>query len=45
MMKNIRAEEETKIKSIRNIFRLEKEIKGIEYRIIIHIKYLFEEYY
>ena len=45
MMKNIRPEEETKIKSIRNIFRLEKEIKGIEDRIIIHIKDLFEEYY
>ena len=44
MMKNIRPEEETKIKSLRNIFRLEKEIKGIEDRIIIHIKDLFEEY-
>ena len=44
MMKNIRPEEETKIKSIRNIFRLEKEIKGIEDRIIVHIKDLFEEY-
>ena len=33
------------IKNIRNVFRLEKENKGIKDKIPIDIKNLFEEYY
>ena len=45
MMKNLRPEEENIIKNIRNLFRLEKETKGIKDKILRDIKYLFEEYY
>ena len=41
-MKNLRLEEENVIKDIRNLFRLEKETKGIENRIFRDIKNLFE---
>ena len=41
MMKNLRPEEENIIKDIINFFRLEKESKGIENRILIHIKKSF----
>ena len=43
-MKNLRPEEENIIKNIRNLFRLEKETKGIKDKILID-KNLFEEYY
>ena len=44
-MKNLRPEEKHIIKNIRNIFRLEKETKGIKDKILMDIKDLFEEYY
>ena len=44
-MKNLRPEEENIIKKIRNLFRLEKETKGIKDKILKDIKNLFEEYY
>ena len=45
MMKNLRPEEENIIKNIRNLFRPEKETKGIEDEILRDIKNLFEEYH
>ena len=44
-MKNLSPGEENIIKDIRNLFRLEKETRGIKDKILIHIKNLFEEYY
>ena len=42
-MKNLRPEEENIIKNIRNLFRLEKETKGIKDKILIDITNLFED--
>ena len=42
MMENPRPEEEKIIKDIRNLFRIEKEIKAIKYRILRDIKNIFE---
>ena len=44
-MKNLRPEEENIIRNIKNLFRLEKETKGIKDKILKDIKNLFEEYY
>ena len=44
-MKNLRPEEKYIIKNIRNLFRLEKETKGIKDKILIDIKDFFEDYY
>ena len=44
-MKNLRPEEENIIKNIRNLFRVEKESKGIKGRILRYIKNIFEDYY
>ena len=44
-MKNLRPEEENIIKNTRNLFRLEKETKGIKDKILRDIKNLFGEYY
>ena len=44
-MKNLRPEKENIIKNIRNLFRLEKETKGIKDEILMDNKNLFEEYY
>ena len=44
-MKNLRPEEKYIIKNIRNLFRLEKEIKEIKDKIFIDIKDFFEDYY
>ena len=44
-MKNLRPEEENITKNIRNLFRLEKETKGIKHKILRDIKNLFEKYY
>ena len=41
-MKNLRPEDENIIKDIRNLFRLEKEIKAIKDRILRDIKNLLE---
>ena len=41
-MKNLRPEEENIIKNIRNLFRLEKETKAINDRILRDIKNHFE---
>ena len=45
MIKYPRPEEETVIKNIRNLFKLEKEIKGITDEILRDIKDLFDECY
>ena len=39
-MKNLRPEEEIIIKNVRNLFRLEKETKGIKDKILRNIKNL-----
>ena len=39
-MKNLRPEEENIIKNVRNLFRLEKETKGIKDKILRNIKNL-----
>ena len=44
-MKNLRPEEENIIKNIGNLFRLEKETKGIKDKILTDLKNLFEEYH
>ena len=44
-MKNLSPEEENIIKNTRNLFRLEKETKGIKYRILRDIKNIFKGYY
>ena len=41
MMRNLRREEENIIKNIRNLFRLEKEIKGIKDEILDEILIIF----
>ena len=41
-MESLSLEEESKIKDIRNLFRLEKEIKAIKHRMLRDIKNLFE---
>ena len=41
-MKTLRPEEANIIKNIRNLFRLEKETKGIKDRILRDIKNLFQ---
>ena len=41
-MENLRPEEENIIKDIRNLFRLQKKIKGIKDRILRDIKNLFK---
>ena len=41
-MKNLRSKEKKIIKGIRNLFRLEKEIKVIKDRILRDIKNIFE---
>ena len=43
--KNLRPEEKNIIKNIRNLFRLEKETKGIKNRLLRDIKNLFQDYY
>ena len=45
MMKNLRPEEENLIKNITNLFRLEKDTKGIKDKILRDIKNLSEEYF
>ena len=45
MTKNLRPEVKNIMKGIRNLFRLEKETKGINGRIIRDIRNLFENYY
>ena len=44
-MKNLSPEEENIIKNTRNLFRLEKETKGIKDRILRDIKNIFKDYY
>ena len=44
-MKNLRPEEENLIKNITNLFRLEKDTKGIKDKILRDIKNLSEEYF
>ena len=45
-MKNLRSEKENIIKNIRNLFRLEKETKGIKDKRLRDIKlFFFKEYY
>ena len=45
MMKNLRPEEENLIKNTTNLFRLEKDTKGIKDKILRDIKNLSEEYF
>ena len=45
MMKNVSPEEESIIRNIRNLFRLENIRKGVEDKILGEIKNLFEEYH
>ena len=44
-MKYLMSEQENIVKNVRNLFRLEKETKGIKDEILIYVKNLFEEYY
>ena len=44
-MKNVSPEEESIIRNIRNLFRLENIRKGVEDKILGEIKNLFEEYH
>ena len=44
-MKNLRPEEENLIKNITNLFRLEKDTKGIKDKILRDFKNLSEEYF
>ena len=43
-MKNLRNEEENIIKNTKYLFRLERETKGIEDKILMDIKDVFEDY-
>ena len=42
MIENPRSEEKRKIKDIRNVFRLKKELKGIKDTILRNIENLFK---
>ena len=44
-MKNVSPEEESIIRNIRNLFRLENIRKGVEDKILGEIKNLFEQYH